>query len=79
MILSLLDQQYNRYRLAEGQLLRAHQTMTTKIPEIEKTIQMIECLAKKPSTDYAIKKWMWTSSSARASSFAVELATISNT
>ena len=48
-VLSELDQQYNRYRLAEGQLLRSHQSMITKIPEIEKTIQMVEALASNQS------------------------------
>jgi hypothetical protein len=48
-VLSQLDQQYNRYRLAEGQLLRSQQSMITKIPEIEKTIQMVDALAGNPS------------------------------
>lgn len=51
-ILALLDQQYNRYRLAEGQLLRAQQNIVTKIPEIEKTIQMVESLGANQSTKH---------------------------
>lgn len=56
-MLSQLDQQYNRYRLAEGQLLRSQQSMVTKIPEIEKTIQMVEALASNPSNFEEMKKW----------------------
>lgn len=48
-ILAMLDQQYNRYRLAEGQLLRAQQGIISKIPEIEKTIQMVNALATNQS------------------------------
>lgn len=49
-ILGQLDQHYNRYRLAEGQLLRSQQNVTSKIPEIEKTIQMVKSLRGNPST-----------------------------
>ena len=48
-VLSTLDQQYNRYRLAEGQLVRAQQSIVGKIPEIEKTIQMVEALSSNKS------------------------------
>ena len=60
-VLSLLDQQYNRYRLAEGQLLRSQQSIITKIPEIEKTIQMVESLSGNASTQHHNQKWRWTS------------------
>lgn len=43
-LLALLDQQYNKYRLVEGQLVRSSQSMVGKVPEIEKTLQMIDAL-----------------------------------
>ena len=48
--MALLDQQYNKYRLVESQLLRSSDSMRTKVPEIEKTIQMITALKKNPCT-----------------------------
>jgi uncharacterized Fe-S cluster-containing protein len=40
--------------LAEGQLLRAQQNIVSKIPEIEKTIQMVESLAANQSINQTI-------------------------
>jgi hypothetical protein len=48
-ILASLEQQYNKYRLVEGQLLRSSDSMRVKIPEIEKTLQMIQVLKGNPS------------------------------
>ena len=56
----MLDQQYNRYRLAEGQLLRSQQNVTSKIPEIEKTIQMVKALRSNPGIPQLKQQWMST-------------------
>jgi hypothetical protein len=49
-ILTNLDEQHNKYKLIESQLARALQSMHGKIPEIEKTLQMIEALSQNKST-----------------------------
>lgn len=49
-ILALLDQQHNKYKLVESQLTRSLQSMQNKIPEIEKTIQMIGVISTQKST-----------------------------
>lgn len=48
-ILATLDQQHNKYKLIESQLARSLQSMHGKIPEIEKTLQMIEALSQSKS------------------------------
>jgi hypothetical protein len=49
-ILTTLDEQHNKYKLMESQLTRALQSMQGKIPEIEKTLQMIQALSQNKST-----------------------------
>ena len=50
-MLAALDQQHNKYKLVESQLTRSLQSMHGKIPEIEKTLQMIEALGQNKTTD----------------------------
>ena len=48
-MLASLDQQHNKYKLVESQLARSLQSMHGKIPEIEKTLQMIDALSQNKS------------------------------
>ena len=49
-ILAALDQQHNKYRLVESQLQRNLYSTNAKVPEIEKTLQMIDSLKIQGST-----------------------------
>jgi hypothetical protein len=50
-ILAKLDEQHNKHKLVESQLSMALQSMHGKIPEIEKTLQMIDALSQNKSMD----------------------------